>query len=486
MRHPLIIQGGMGAAVSGWPLARAVSRLGQLGVVSGTALAVILARRLQLGDPGGELRHALAHFPFPHMAARVLADYFIPGGKSASAPFRLTAMPTLRPRPALVELTVAANFVEVFLAKEGHAGLVGINFLEKIQLPTLPSIYGALLAGVDYILMGAGIPRAIPGALDLLAQGRPASLPIDVEGALPGEKQASTFDPQHFCRSAAPQLKRPVFLGIVASATLAMTLARKASGRVDGFVVEGPTAGGHNAPPRGPLQLTPSGEPLYGPRDVPELDKIRALGLPFWLAGGYGHPGKLAEALRLGAAGIQVGTPFAFCDESGIAPEIKRRGIALSRLGQAHVFTDPLVSPTGFPFKVAQIEHTLSDHAAAQARPRICDLGYLRHLYRKTDGTIGYRCPAEPLEQYLRKGGTAEQTVGRKCVCNGLPATVGLAQSRAQGAGELPLVTAGDDFAHLAQFIRPGADSYSAADLLDQLLPPTEARPSGGSPAAQA
>ena len=163
MSEPVIIQGGMGVAVSGWTLARAVSRIGQLGVVSGTALAVVLARRLQLGDPGGELRQALDQFPFPKMSARILSDYFINGGKPATAPFKLTPMPTLRSRRELVELTVVANFVEVFLAKEGHAGPVGINYLEKIQLPTLPSIYGAMLAGVDYILMGAGIPRAIPG-----------------------------------------------------------------------------------------------------------------------------------------------------------------------------------------------------------------------------------------------------------------------------------------------------------------------------------
>ena len=93
------------------------------------------------------------------MAARVLADHFIPGGKAPRAPFKLTPMPTLRSRRGLVELTVVANFVEVFLAKEGHEGPVGINYLEKIQLPTLPSVYGAMLAGVDYILMGAGIPR---------------------------------------------------------------------------------------------------------------------------------------------------------------------------------------------------------------------------------------------------------------------------------------------------------------------------------------
>jgi nitronate monooxygenase len=474
MSLPLIIQGGMGVAVSGWPLARAVSRLGQLGVVSGTALAVVLSRRLQLGDPGGELRHALAHFPFPRMAARVLANHFISGGKSSNVPFKLTPMPTLRPRRELVELTIVANFVEVFLAKQGHQGPVGVNYLEKIQLPTLPSLYGAMLGDVDYILMGAGIPRAIPGALDLLSNGQPASLAIDVEGALPGEKYASSFNPVDFSEGGVLKLKRPLFLGIVASATLAITLAKKSSGRVDGFVIEGPTAGGHNAPPRGPLQLTPQGEPLYGPRDVPELDKIRALGLPFWLAGGYGHPAKLEEALALGAAGIQVGTPFAFCDESGIQPEIKRKALALSRLGKAFVFTDPVASPTGFPFKVAQIENTLSDAAKYEARHRICDLGYLRHPYRKANGTIGYRCPAEPIKQYLRKGGTVSQTVGRKCVCNALPASVGFPQVRGEGVDELALVTAGDDLSHISQFLPSGCDSYSAADVLSKLLPATE------------
>ena len=470
MSQPLIIQGGMGVAVSGWPLARAVSLAGQLGVVSGTALGVVLTRRLQLGDPGGDLRRALAHLPFPQMADRLLADHFIPGGKSPLTPFKLTPMPTLQSRPALVELTVIANFVEVFLAKEGHTGPVGINYLEKIQLPTVPSIFGAMLAGVDYVLMGAGIPRAIPGVLDHLARGETAQLPINVEGSLPGEKHLLTFSPTSFCGGAPPQLKRPQFLGIVASATLAMTLARKSSGRVDGFIVEGPTAGGHNAPPRGPLQLDSAGEPVYGPRDVPELEKIRALGLPFWLAGSYGRPGKLAEALRLGAAGVQVGTAFAFCEESGVQPELKREALRLSRLGQARVFTDPLVSPAGFPFKVAQIAQTLSEAALYENRPRICDLGYLRHPYRKTDGTVGYRCPAEPLKNFLQKGGILADIQGRKCVCNGLPATVGLGQVRPESGAELPLVTAGDDVADIAQFLKPGRDSYSAQDVLDRLL----------------
>ena len=140
MNHPCIIQGGMGAGVSNWELAQAVSRTGQLGVVSGTALDQILARRLQLGDPEGHMRRALKHFPVPAVAQRVLEKYFIPGGKAETRAFTPVPMYTIDPGKELLELTVAANFVEVFLAREGHDGLIGINYLEKIQMPTLPSL----------------------------------------------------------------------------------------------------------------------------------------------------------------------------------------------------------------------------------------------------------------------------------------------------------------------------------------------------------
>ncbi len=460
----------MGAGVSDWKLARAVSKTGHLGVVSGTALAAILVRRLQVGDPDGQMRHALEHFPIPGIAAKILADYFIPGGKPANQPFKLTPMPALKPGPDYVALTVAANFVEVFLAREGHDGLIGINFLEKIQFPTLPSVFGAMLAGVDYVLMGAGIPRAIPGMLDRFARGETAELKLDIVGTAPGGEFISTFSPAEFCRGQAPTLKRPNFLGIIASATLAITLARKSSGQVNGFVIEGDTAGGHNAPPRGPLQLSTEGEPVYGPRDVVDLDKIRELGLPFWLAGSYGAVGKLAEALSVGAAGIQVGTAFAFCAESGIDPRLKQQVFEMSRAGQLRVFTDPLASPTGFPFKVVQLPGTLADTKNVPLRKRLCDLGYLRHAYLKADGTTGYRCPAEPVDDYVKKGGTVEETKGRECVCNGLVSTIGLAQLSKEKVFDLPLVTAGNEAAHVAKFLKPGRDSYTAAEVIELLL----------------
>src|SRR5450759_1457590 len=77
---PLIIQGGMGVTVSGWRLAKAVSSLGQLGLVSGPALDQILVTRLQGGATGGHIRRALDHFPFRAMAERAWSKYYIEGG----------------------------------------------------------------------------------------------------------------------------------------------------------------------------------------------------------------------------------------------------------------------------------------------------------------------------------------------------------------------------------------------------------------------
>jgi nitronate monooxygenase len=261
-------------------------------------------------------------------------------------------------------------------------------------------------------------------------------------------------------------LRRPRFLAIVSSATLAVSLARH-GGRVDGFVVEGPAAGGHNTPPRGPLRLNAAGEPAYGPRDVVDLERMREIGLPFWLAGACATPHGIADARSQGAAGIQVGTLFAFCEESGIDRSLRARVLDNVRAGTASVLTDPLASPTGFPFKLVQLDDTLSEQSVYDSRARRCDLGYLRELYRRPDGTPGYRCPGEPVEDYVHKGGTIEDTVGRKCVCNGLLATVGLGQHREDGP-ERPIVTAGAGLSDVARVLA-GRASYTAADVVAYL-----------------
>lgn len=468
--EPRIIQGGMGVAVSNWRLARAVSMLGQMGVVSGTAIEGVLARRLQLGDPDGHMRRAMEAFPNRAMAERVWERYFVPLGKEVRAAFKSKPLHAIEPTKALAELTIVANFVEVWLAKEGHRGPVGINLMEKIQLPTLLSVFGAMIAGVDYVLMGAGIPRQMAGAIDRLAAWDQAEYRLDVAGAHSGQDYRTRLNPAEFLPDHTAGLHRPKFLPIITSATLAVTLARKSTGKVDGFIVEGQTAGGHNAPPRGVMQLDDKGEPIYGPRDIPDYDAIREVGLPFWIAGSYAAPEKLQEALAVGAAGVQIGTAFAFCEESGIVPELKQKVLRASMEGSAGVFTDPKASPTGFPFKVVTLAGTLAEQPIYESRSRICDLGYLRHTYVDAEGKVGYRCPAEPVEDFVRKGGDIAETEGRKCVCNGLFATIGLAQVRKDGYVEPPIMTAGDDVANVARFLKPGKTTYTAEDVVNHIL----------------
>jgi len=470
MSNPIIIQGGMGTGVSNWRLAQAVSRMGQLGVVSGTALDQVMARRLQDGDSGGHMRRGLDEFPDRAMAERVWERYFIPGGRGERTPYK-GVPPLCKDNPReLVELCIVSNFVEVFLARQGHSNPVGINYLEKIQSAHLPCIYGSMLAGVGTIIMGAGIPLKIPGVIDNYVEHRAAEYAIHVYGAQEGDDNVAHFDPREYMEIELEPLTRPRFLAIVSSNTLAITMLKKANGRVDGLVIETRTAGGHNAPPRGKLQLSDEGEPIYGERDTIDIAKLRELGVPFWLAGGYGHPEKVREALALGAAGVQVGTAFEFANESGLREDYKEELLAKVIAHRALVFTDPLASPTGFPFKVARLKGTCSEADVYAERPRICDLGFLREAYRTPEGSIGYRCAAEPLSVYLSKGGKVEDTVGRKCVCNGLLANIGYAQVRNGRRIEHGLITAGDDLTTVGRFLKPGRTDYSAADVVTQLL----------------
>jgi NAD(P)H-dependent flavin oxidoreductase YrpB (nitropropane dioxygenase family) len=465
--EPIIVQGGMGVGASSWQLARAVANLGQLGVVSGTAVAVTVARRLSDGDPGGHVRRALDAFPVPDIAARVRDRYLREQPRSTGARFPGVARPVLEPARKDLELLVVANFVEVTLAKQGTDGQVGVNYLEKIQLPTLPSLYGAVLAGADAVLMGAGIPAHIPAILDRLARHEDVELRIDVAG---GDKAISRFSPAAFLDGhPAPPASRPRFFAIVSSHTLATYLDRNSSGSPDGYVVELPVAGGHNAPPRGRPELDETGQPVYGSRDTVKLEAIAALGKPFWLAGGYGTPQRVEQALAAGAAGVQVGTAFAFCEESGLTTELKQAVLARVVDGSMSVRTDPVASPTGFPFKLVELGGTIADVGVAEARPRKCDVGYLREAYERDDGTLGYRCSAEPIADFVAKGGTEEDAAGRRCLCNGLLTAIDLGQIRRGGYAEPPVLTAGDDLVDLKRLLN-GSTSYTAADVVAHLL----------------
>ena len=453
---PEIIQGGMGVGVSDFRLSREVSKERGLGVVSGTGLEASLVRRLQLGDQTEEVRTAMQEFPNQEIVEKAINNYFIEGGKDKKEPFKLLPMHQVESPKKLLELTVLANFVEVFLAKEGHSNPVGINYLEKIQLPHLASIYGAMLAGVEVIEMGAGIQTQVPGILDSLSQGKPVTYKLNVEGAT--KIWNTYFDPKWILEKPN-ELHRPEFLGVISSNILARALITKSSGKVNGFVIEGPSAGGHNATPRR-YQENERGEPIYGPKDEVNLNQISKLGLPFWLAGSYGTPEKLQEAKKLGAEGIQAGSIFALAKESGITRKLKQKILSQICNGEIDIFSDPKASPTGFPFKIIVDE--------AKAPPRICDLGYLRTLYEKEEGIIGYRCPSENIESYLKKGGRIEDTVGKRCLCNALCSNVGLGQIDSKGNSEKPLITLGKDISGIKHLAETKGE-YSVEDVMKYL-----------------
>lgn len=476
----------MGIAVSNWKLANAVGRTGQLGVVSGVALDTVLARRLQLGDPTGDIREALSHFPIPDVAQRILDRYFVAGGIAPKTPFRPVPKLGIRASTARDEMAAAANFVEVYLAKRGHNGFTGVNYLEKIQLATPAAVYGAMLAGVDYVLMGAGIPSEIPALLTALAAGRKGTLSVSVLGAENGEKHTISVDPAVLFDGAPPVLPRPRFLAIVSSAILANYLARNDETRPDGFVVEAANAGGHSAPPRGAMRLNEHDEPVYGPRDDIDLGKVAAVGLPFWLAGGCAQPDRVAEAVANGAAGVQVGTAFALSHDSGLEPDLREQMLAKAMAGDLVVRNAAYASPTGFPFKMVQLDGSVAEDEVYQSRARICDLSYLRVAYRKAEGSVGYRCSAEPVEAFTRKGGAVADTEGRRCLCNGLMATIGLGQHLGDGTTEPPVLTLGQDLDFLPGLVEAVGTHFGAADVVKYImseLPTGQPNAEGSAPA---
>lgn len=469
--HPMIIQGGMGVAVSNWRLAKAVAFCGQLGVVSGTGIDSVLVRRLQDGDVGGHVRRAMESFPFADIVKDTLRRYFLPEGRPTEKAYARLPLPTVEGNRFHRGLMALAGYTEVFLAKEGHDGPIGMNLLTKIQLPNMATLYGAMLAGVSHVLMGAGIPRDIPGILDELAQHRRTSMRIDATVPRDGEPVVAHFDPAELGGDALPALERPAFFPIISTHALASILLKKATGAIQGFIVEAPTAGGHNAPPRGSKTFDERGQPVYGERDRADLEQMRGLGLPFWLAGSSGSPEALATALNEGAAGVQVGTIFAYCDESGFETVVKRQVIDRVLAGDTDVLTDAKASPTGFPFKVVTLPGSLSESEVYEERTRVCDLGYLREVVRTDEGKLAYRCASEPVADYVAKGGDIAETVGRKCLCNALMANVGVGQvQKGQTTPERPLVTSGDDLAAITRVLKPGATSYTAAEVVDYLL----------------
>jgi len=358
----------------------------------------------------------------------------------------------------------------------------------------LPALYGAMLAGVEYVCVGAGNPAAFPGYVRGLARREPVEQTVHVARAT--KPHTIRFDPQGFGAKELPELREPRFIAIVSTCEQAEQLAGSEATRPFGFVFEGPSAGGHNAPPADYRRIL--GEPpKWGAKD--ELDSRRLAGLhePFWLAGAYGNSEGLRRSLEVGAAGVQCGTILAFSNESGMSAALRLRALERIWHKDLAVVTEPLMSPTGFPFKVVQLSGSLSEETVRSGRERVacCDLGHLvtpvetKRRITQPDGGIEEvvdvqtLCPAEPFEAFTRKGGVAMRRKGAICLCNGLMSTAGYPGIRGDYV-EPPVVTAGDasvrDVRDLQVQVR--RLTYSAAEAIARVLRGIEGAVGGSSP----
>jgi hypothetical protein len=86
---------------------------------------------------------------------------------------------------------------------------------------------------------------------------------------------------------------------------------------------------------------------------------------------------------------------------------------------------------------------------------------------------VGYRCPSEPVAIYTeRHGGRSANATARRCLCNALLATAGLAQQRPDGYTEPPIVTSGTDYTGVRALLSqaPDGQTYTARDAVAYLL----------------
>ena len=143
------------------------------------------------------------HSPFPRWPSASGRSTSFPAASLPERRIQLTPMHQRRDLRKVVELCMVSNFVEVYLAREDHKNPVGINFLEKVQMPHLASIYGAMLAGVGYVLMGAGIPLHIPGVLDAFAAHHAAEYKLAVTGAAQEPGHADALRSGRLCGGSA-------------------------------------------------------------------------------------------------------------------------------------------------------------------------------------------------------------------------------------------------------------------------------------------
>jgi len=128
----------MGIGVSNWNLARTVSKLGHLGVVSGVAIETVFLRRLQDGDPGGHVRRALKNFPCQSSVQEILNTYFLPSGR----PCDLSDEEEQSTK-------AVSDYIDQFKSLKNSGGLLKIYSIVRTKVA--PNVSGEVRSGLRYL-----------------------------------------------------------------------------------------------------------------------------------------------------------------------------------------------------------------------------------------------------------------------------------------------------------------------------------------------
>lgn len=451
---PRLIQAGMGVHISSAHLANTTSRLGALGVVSGAALRHVLVEDVRRGD--AQAIELARTFPLPQYVEDVLA--YAPGGRKHQQPVPVD-VPDLLQGALAKRLATIGAYVEVKRARQGHQGKVGINVMWKCSLTVLPTIYGAMLAGVDALICGAGVPMELPDIVRCIREGHDLHYAqLTGTGTHVSMKIAQDHPQDLLAGQPEPHLM-PILSNYAFSRRMLDVWEKNYQARPFAFILENHQAGGHNAPPRNKATFTADDDlATYFP-------KVLQLGVPIYVAGDFREGGSrhdFEEWLERGAYGIQVGSRFALSADSGMREDLREQIVAGNASGELKVETSNVMSPTGYPIKFVALEKSVADPEVYAERPRVCNRGYLTQSHFETlpDGTIRetYVCPAMPDWQYMRLGGSPEELADRVCLCNALLSTAGFYDDM-----EPPLVTLGVS----GQMVK---EHYTARQVMEDIL----------------
>lgn len=249
-----VVQGGMGVGVSAHRLAGSVAALGAVGTISSVDLR----------------RH------HPDLMARSAG---MPPGEALKTVIDDANLEALRR-----EVAAARQLAQ------GH-GLLAINVMRAVSAYAA-SVTAALEAGIDAVVVGAGLPLDLPD----LARDHPKAMLVPI-------------------------------LSDARGVTLVVRKWERKQRLPDAIVIEHPRhAGGH----LGAAKIADLGDARFEfERVIPEVQAfLRTAGVerevPIIAAGGVRRAEDIRHLQSLGAAAVQLGTPFVATEECDAHPEFKR------------------------------------------------------------------------------------------------------------------------------------------------------------------